>query len=182
MVWFVACIMLYLPKPADGSPHQHAQQYVKRVPVHWQNVTQNTLRLSAHSWKVTANDECCSVGAFFMDCITWQQLLLASFIWLLWLQTFPQLLCACFLHRPFVAKAGYPWLAGLCMLERFQLLSIMEVHNFYRNILWLCWLSFIPDTHRTYLVPYNFSACPSTAIHNLLHTWTVHLSPFSLKC
>lgn len=33
------------------------------IPVHWHNVTQNALCLSAHSWKVTVNDECSCVGA-----------------------------------------------------------------------------------------------------------------------
>lgn len=33
------------------------------TPVLWHNVTQNALCLSAHSWKVTVNDECSCVGA-----------------------------------------------------------------------------------------------------------------------
>lgn len=60
------------------------------IPVHWHNVTQNALCLSAHSWKVTVNDECSCVGTeeglgmffsshfffplFPMNCITWQSL------------------------------------------------------------------------------------------------------------
>lgn len=88
------------------------------IPCPRPKVTQNTLCLSADSWKVTLNDECSWVGlegSFFIfflsllflfwspkNCITGSHL--ALFIRLLWFLDLSQLFCVCFLSRVLLAK------------------------------------------------------------------------------